>query len=52
MKAVEKAVCVIGILLMMWVIGSWGDVLMHNSPRNPSDPHDWNLFVIMTEMGN
>ena len=51
MKAVEKAVCVIGILLMMWVLISWADVLCHNSPSNPSEPHNWNMFVIMTDVG-
>jgi hypothetical protein len=51
MKVIERIAYIIGILMVLWILISWADVLMHNSPRNPSDPHDWNLFVLVAEIG-
>ena len=51
-KKLEKIAVVLLIAFFIWVLVSWADVLCHNSPRNPSEPHDWNAFVLLTETGN
>lgn len=44
--------CVIFLSLVMWLIVSWIDVLMHNDPL--TGDHNYmpaNAFVVMTQIG-
>ena len=51
MKMVIDAVStVLAIILLIWFLASWMNVLACNGPSNSADPADWNAFVIMTEV--
>ena len=50
MKDYAYNIAIVGILCMfLWIAVSWVDVLCHNEPDDITEPHPWNVFVLMTE---
>ena len=51
MKIWEKIVGAIGIMIIVWLVLSWVDVLAHNDPFNGDYSYSpVNLFVLIGEM--
>jgi len=50
MKLVEAVSATVSVIIFIWFLASWINVLSCNSPRNPTEPADWNAFVVMTEV--
>lgn len=38
------------LIFVLWIFISWVNVMMHNEPDDMSEPADWNLFKIITEV--
>jgi len=49
MKLVEAVSATVSVIIFIWFLASWINVLSCNSPRNPTEPAGWNAFVVMTE---
>ena len=50
MKSIEGFITVSSAIFLLWILISWADVLMHNAPTSTGEPHDWNAFVLLTEI--
>ena len=50
LKSIEGFITVSSAIFLLWILLSWGDVLMHNAPTSTGEPHDWNCFVLLTEI--
>lgn len=44
-KAIERIICIVGAILMAWLLASWADVVLHNTTVNPIY-QPWNFFVL------
>jgi len=47
LKKLEYLGVIIFTVFMLWILVSWADVLMHNSPSNPTDVSRYNAFVVL-----
>lgn len=45
-KMINALVCTVGILLAVWLVWSWADVIADNGQPNPIHS-EYNLFVMM-----
>jgi len=50
-KAIERLSVILLIILFVWFLASWMNVISHNDPEDKSAPAAWNCFVVMTEVG-
>ena len=46
---ISSMLTVIIVVLMIWILISWANVLCHNGYGADGEPADWNAFMIMTE---
>jgi hypothetical protein len=51
LRDLEGFITILGMIFLLWIVLSWGDVLMHNAPTSDGNPHSWNAFVLLTEVG-
>ena len=48
---IASTITVIAVALMLWILISWMDVLMHNDPwTGDRQYHNWNAFMLLTEV--
>lgn len=47
-KVVKGIIYTVGILIFVWFIASWADIVADNSKPNPQH-HPYNMFVLMTK---
>lgn len=51
-KNIEGFVTISALIILLWLLISWGDVIAHNDPvGGDGQPHAWNAFVLITEVG-
>ena len=51
-KNIEGFITITALIFMLWLLISWGDVIAHNNPAGKDgQPHAWNAFVLITEVG-
>ena len=48
MKTLNKIICIISILFLLWVILSYFDVILHNLDEEPIYKF-WNFFQLLVE---
>lgn len=49
-KKLEKIAVVLLIAFFIWIMVSWADVIMHNSPSSGDfNYHSWNAFTMIFE---
>ena len=50
-KNIEGFITITALIFMLWLLISWGDVIVHNDPcGGDGQPHAWNAFVLITEV--
>lgn len=49
-KNIEGFVTISALIILLWLLISWGDVILNNAPYQDRRPHHWNAFVILTEV--
>ena len=50
-KMIEYLMTFLVVLMMVWILASWVDVVMHNDPSgSDGDPAKWNAFMVLTEV--
>lgn len=49
-RMIYDTIIILSACALLWLLISWGDVLMHNAPTSTGEPHDWNCFVLLTEI--
>jgi len=47
---IYDTIIVLSFCVLLWLIISWGDVILNNAPYQGREPHHWNAFVILTEV--
>ena len=50
-KNIEGFITITALIFMLWLLISWGDVVTNNAPYEGRQPHNWNAFVLITEVG-
>lgn len=50
LKSIEGFITVSSAIFLLWILISWVDVVANNSPYQDGQPHDWNAFVLLTEL--
>lgn len=52
MKTFQKAICLWGILILIWVSLSFGEVVAQNKPATGRPTYSsWNMFQMISEEG-
>lgn len=46
-KIFYTALAVLSVTLMIWIIASWVDVLLHNDPYSGECIANWNVFLAL-----
>lgn len=49
-KVIERAMCVVSVMMMLWVAGSWCEVVAKNGRPNP-DYSRYNALAMCVELG-
>ena len=47
--AIDIISTVLAVILLVWFLASWMNVISHNDPDDTGAPADWNAFVVLTE---
>ena len=47
---IYDTIIVLSFCVLLWLIISWGDVILNNAPYQGREPHQWNAFVVLTEV--
>ena len=50
LRNVEGFITVSAAIVLLWILISWGDVVTNNAPYEGRQPHNWNAFVLLTEL--
>ena len=51
LRNIEGFLTISALIILLWLLISWGDVIVHNDPRGgDGQPHAWNAFVLLTEL--
>ena len=46
---ISSIITVITVVLTLWILINWANVLAHNGYGSDGNPADWNAFVVLTE---
>lgn len=46
---ISSIITVITVVLVLWVLLSWANVLANNGPYDDGEPASWNAFIVLTE---
>ena len=50
-KTIKYTSTVFTIIVLLWIMMSWVDVINHNDPfETDGSPSGWNAFVVLTEV--
>ena len=49
-EKIEKITFIIMMIIVLWFVASWADILCHNNPsEEDGEPSSWNTFVVLQD---